>query len=151
MYWEFAKWLHIDSSRHRSRLTSELAKTGGKLERKHFAIPAWDWTGKINIIGDFSFGRNFIYLLGYSCTHIMRKSRGLYSINGDDIRGCTQDTPLRLRRQISLVTNAIQIQTNSPCAEEAVYQEICPSLLRPAKFVFPFLPLACSGTRERTW
>lgn len=49
-----------------------------------------------------------------------------------------QDILPRLRRQISLETNAIQIQTNSPGAEEAVYQEICPSLLGPAKLVLSF-------------
>lgn len=54
----------------------------------------------------------------------------------------SQDIPSRLRRQISLETNAIQIQTNSPSAEGAVYQEICPSLSGRVKFVFLFPLLA---------
>lgn len=68
--------------------------------------------------------------------------RGLYSIKRDGAPQRSQDIPPRLRRQICLETNAIQIQTNSPGAEEAVYQEICPSLLGRAKFVFPFPLLA---------
>lgn len=53
-------------------------------------------------------------------------------------RNRSQDILSRLRRQISLETNAIQIQTNSPGAEEAVYQEICPSVLAQANFCFSF-------------
>lgn len=59
-------------------------------------------------------------------------------------RRLCQDIPSRLRRQISLETNVIQIQTNSPGAEGAVYQEISPSLLGRTKFVFLFLLLVWS-------
>ncbi|GBP76993.1 hypothetical protein EVAR_57674_1 [Eumeta japonica] len=43
-----------------------------------------------------------------------------------------------LKRQISVKTNASQIQTNSPAAEGAVCQEICPSLLVRTKICLPF-------------
>lgn len=55
----------------------------------------------------------------------------LIQLNVRNYRRRFQYIPLGLRRQISLKINAIQIQTNSPRAEGAVYWEIRPSLLRP--------------------